>query len=93
MKTLDAKVQSLDSGIDIIHLPINRLEDKSDSYFMRGFVLVLMSVFGLISFIIYDSRTTLAPVENKTGRIIKALKEAAEKDPALRETLKKYFNK
>ena len=89
METLDAKVQALDRRIDDIHLQINRLEDKFDSYFMWGFGLVLMSIFGLIGFIIYDRRTTLAPVENKTERIIKALKEAAEKDPALREALKK----
>jgi hypothetical protein len=47
-----------------------------------------MSIFGLIGFIIYDRRTTLAPVENKTNRIIKVLRDAAEKDPTLREALK-----
>jgi len=86
---LDARVGSLDKRIDDIHSQINRLEDKFDSYFMWGFGLVLMSIFGLIGFVIYDRRTTLAPVENKTERIIKALKEAAEKDPALRDALKK----
>lgn len=86
---LDAKVGSLEKRIDDIHAQINRLEDKFDSYFMWGFGLVLMSIFGLIGFVIYDRRTTLAPVENKTERIIKALKEAAEKDPALRDALKK----
>jgi len=86
MESLDAKVQALDRDL---HLQINRLEDKFDSYFMWGFGLVLMSIFGLIGFIIYDRRTTLAPVENKTERIIKALKDAAEKDPVLREALKK----
>ena len=83
METLDAKFggidkrfDALDKRIDDIHLQINRLEDKFDSYFMWGFGLVLMSIFGLIGFVIYDRRTTLAPVENKTERIIKALKEA-----------------
>ena len=85
---LETKVESLDKRIDDIHSQINRLEDKFDSYFMWGFGLVLMSIFGLIGFIIYDRRTTLAPVENKTERILKVLKEAAEKDPALREALK-----
>jgi len=89
METLEAKVDALDKRIDDIHLQINRLEDKFDSYFMWGFGLVLMSIFGLIGFIIYDRRTTLAPVENKTERIIKVLKEAAENDPVLREALKK----
>jgi hypothetical protein len=68
---------------------IIRLEDKFDSYFMWGFGLVLMSIFGLTGFIIYDRRTTLAPVENKTNRIIKVLRDAAEKDPALRDALKR----
>jgi len=49
---------------------------------------VLMSIFGLVGFIIYDRRTTLAPVEGKTERIIKALRERAEKDPVLMEALK-----
>jgi len=96
METLEAKVggldkrfEGLDRRIDDIHLQINRLEDKFDSYFMWGFGLVLMSIFGLIGFIIYDRRTTLAPVESKTDRIIKVLRDAAEKDPALREALKR----
>ncbi len=88
METLEAKVDALDKRMDNFQTQINRLEDKFDSYFRWGFGLVLMSIFGLIGFIIYDRRTTLAPVENKTERIIKALKSAAEKDPALREALK-----
>jgi hypothetical protein len=86
---LDKRFEGLDKRIDDIHLQINRLEDKFDSYFMWGFGLVLMSIFGLIGFIIYDRRTTLAPVESKTDRIIKVLRDAAEKDPALREALKR----
>jgi hypothetical protein len=79
----------VETQVETMQSQINRLEDKFDSYFMWGFGLVLMSIFGLIGFIIYDRRTTLAPVENKTERIIKVLKEAAEKDPVLREALKK----
>ncbi len=67
---------------------INELQDKFDSYFMWGFGMVLMSIFGLVGFIVYDRRTTLAPVEGKTERIIKALRERAEKDPVLMEALK-----
>jgi len=85
----EAKMEALDKRIDDIQVQMNRMGDKFDSYFMWGFGLVLMSIFGLIGFVIYDRRTTLAPVENKTERIIKALKEAAEKDPVLRDALKK----
>jgi len=89
MVRVETQIQALDKRIDDIHFQINRLEDKFDSYFMWGFGLVLMSIFGLIGFVIYDRRTTLAPVENKTERIIKALKEASEKDPVLMEALKR----
>ena len=85
----EANMEALNKRIDGIQVQMNRMGDKFDSYFMWGFELVLMSIFGLIGFVIYDRRTTLAPVENKTERIIKALKEAAEKDPALRDALKK----
>ena len=79
----------METQIETVQSQINRMEDKFDSYFMWGFGLVLMSIFGLFGFIIYDRRTTLSPVENKTERIIKALKEAAENDAGLREALKK----
>jgi len=66
MEVLDAKIggmdkslEGLDKRIDEVHLQINHLEDKFDSYFMWGFGLVLMSIFGLIGFVIYDRRTTL----------------------------------
>jgi hypothetical protein len=79
----------METQIETVQSQINRMEDKFDSYFMWGFGLVLMAIFGLFGFIIYDRRTTLTPVENKTERILKALKEAAENDAGLREALKK----
>jgi len=86
---MNSKFTDINSRFSEVNNKIDRLENKFDSYFMWGFGLVLMSIFGLIGFVIYDRRTTLAPVENKTERIIKALQEASEKDPALREALKR----
>ena len=88
-KRIDASSLNMDFRFSEMNKKIDRLEDKFDSYFMWGFGLVLMSIFGLIGFIIYDRRTTLAPVENKTERILKVLREAAEKDPVIREALKR----
>ena len=84
----DGKFLNINTKFADLEKKIDRLEDKFDSYFMWGFGMVLMSIFGLIGFIIYDRRTTLAPVENKTERVIKALRERAEKDPILMEALK-----
>ncbi|MEI7524532.1 MAG: hypothetical protein WCJ95_09395 [Mariniphaga sp.] len=86
---LNSKYTAINSRFSEVNNKIDRRENKFDSYFIWDFGLVLMSIFGLIGFVIYDRRTTLAPVESKTERIIKALKEASEKDPALREALKR----
>lgn len=85
----DSRSLGVNDKFDEVNKKIDRLEDKFESYFMWGFGLVLMSIFSLMGFIIYDRRTTLAPVESKTERIVKVLKEAAEKDPILRDALKK----
>ena len=81
-------MSGLEKRMDDLQTQMNRIETKFDNYFMWGFGMVLMSIFGLVGFIIYDRRTTLAPVEGKTERIIKALRERAEKDPVLMEALK-----
>ncbi len=88
METLEARMSGLEKRMDDLQTQMNRIETKFDNYFMWGFGMVLMSIFGLVGFIIYDRRTTLAPVEGKTERIIKALRERAEKDPVLMEALK-----
>ncbi len=44
----EAKMEALDKRIDDIQVQMNRMGDKFDSYFMWGFGLVLMSIFGLI---------------------------------------------
>ncbi len=84
----EARLESLENRMNDIQTQMNRIESKFDNYFMWGFGMVLLSIFGLIGFIVYDRRTTLAPVEGKTERIIKALRERAEKDPILMEALK-----
>ncbi len=88
MVGLEHRIDGLEKRMDDLQTQMNRIESKFDNYFMWGFGMVLISIFGLIGFIVYDRRTTLAPVEGKTERIIKALKERAEKDPILMEALK-----
>ena len=84
--SIDAQLKSLDARLSN---RIDRLEDKFDSYFMWGFGLVLMSIFGLFGFIIYDRRTMVAPINDKIDRIIIVLRDSAERDAALKESLKR----
>ncbi|MBF0564095.1 MAG: hypothetical protein HQK89_02510 [Nitrospirae bacterium] len=67
---------------------------------LRGVMYVLIGsifsgVFILISFVLWDRRTTLAPVarttrelEERTNKLEHAIKEKAETDPGLKEALK-----
>ena len=71
MVRVETQIRALDKRIDDVHLQINRLEDKFDSYFMWGFGLVLMSIFGLTGFVIYDRRTTLHPLRIKQSELLK----------------------
>ncbi|MEA3445863.1 MAG: hypothetical protein U9R19_14185 [Bacteroidota bacterium] len=66
---------------------IDRLENKFDTYFTWGFGLVLGAIFALFGFIIYDRRTTLAPVSNKQEKILNVLKELGEEDSKMRKAL------
>ena len=87
-KSQDPHVESMEARMNDLQVQMINLQTKFYNYFMWGFGMVLLSIFGLVGFIVYDRRTTLAPVEGKTERIIKALRERAEKDPVLMEALK-----
>ncbi|MBC8485512.1 MAG: hypothetical protein H8D45_05670 [Bacteroidetes bacterium] len=92
-KRIDQMDQSLNNRIDQVEQSlgnrIDRLEDKFDTYFTWGFGLVLGAIFALFGFIIYDRRTTLAPVKREQDKVIEVLKELSKKDSNIREALKK----
>ena len=89
MDALEARMDGFESKLESLESKIDKRMDRLEDKFMWGFALLLVSIFGLIGFIIYDRRTMVAPLESKTERILKSLKEAAEKDTNLREALKK----
>ncbi len=62
MIQVEAKVDALSARFDQVDRRIDRMEDKFDTWFTRGFGLVLGAIFALFGFIIFDRRTTLAPV-------------------------------
>lgn len=85
----EERMSTLESGMMELNNKINRIEDKFDRYFMWEFGLVLLSIFGLVGFIIYDRKTILSPVESKTNKIINVLKDVAEQNPTIKDSLKK----
>ncbi len=92
-KRVDKLDENINNRIDQVEQNLNnridRLEDKFDTYFTWGFGLVLGAIFALFGFIIYDRRTTLAPVKREQDKILEALRELSKKDSNIREALKK----
>ncbi|MBF0344002.1 MAG: hypothetical protein HQL06_07210 [Nitrospirae bacterium] len=88
---LKAINQKMDDGLKATNQIIDDL---------RGLIYVMISVtisgmFVLVGFILWDRRTTLAPVtkttkelEARTDKLELAIKEKAEKDPELKEALR-----
>lgn len=97
LEVLNKRVNKLDESINNridnveqnLSKCIDRFEDKFDTYFTWGFGLVLGAIFTLFGFIIYDRRTTLAPVKREQDKILEALRELSKKDSNIREALKK----
>jgi len=89
MIQVEAKVDALSARFDQVDKRIDRLEDKFDTYFTWGFGLVLGAIFALFGFIIFDRRTTLAPVRREQEKLLEVLKELGKEDVKIREALKK----
>jgi hypothetical protein len=89
MIQVEAKVDALSARFDQVDRRIDRMEDKFDTWFTRGFGLVLGAIFALFVFIIFDRRTTLAPVKREQDKILEVLKELGKEDVKIREALKK----
>lgn len=87
-KRIDELTQAMILGFSKADERMDRMEDNFNSYFRWGFGIIFMSIIGLVGFIIYDRRTTLAPVERKSEQIIISLRKLAETNTELKEILK-----
>ncbi|MBF0537229.1 MAG: hypothetical protein HQL03_03145 [Nitrospirae bacterium] len=91
MSRLEERMIRVEEGLKATN---QRIDD------VRGLIYVMISVtmsgtFILIGFVLWDRRTTLAPVvrttrelEDHTEKLTLAIKEKAEKDPELKEALR-----
>lgn len=89
LENYEVRFNEIDKKFDEVNARFDRMEDKFNQLFMWGFGMVLMAIFGLIGFIIYDRRTTLAPVQRQSDKILATLQDLAKEDKAIREALKK----
>lgn len=101
-KTLNKRIDDQGKRIDDLREELKgyiegfRNELKGDIAELRNIVyIVLAGIIALIGFVIWDRRTALSPVINKTRELdykndltLRALKEYARKEPRMAEILK-----
>jgi hypothetical protein len=90
---LDGRIDELgtrmDGRFDEVNSRIDRLEHTFTSLFMWGFGIVLTAIFGLFGFILYDRRSTIAPVKREHDRVLKVLCDFGMSDEKMKELLQK----
>jgi len=82
---MDAKIETLNQRFDNIEKRLDNLQ----TFLYWGFGLLFSFMVFLFGFIIWDRRTTLAPVKREQDKILEALRELSKKDSNIREALKK----
>jgi hypothetical protein len=88
-KRLEQRVQDVEARLG------QRLDEVRD-FLLWGFGVTFAGIFALVGFVIWDRRTALAPavrrveeVQERARRLELALREYAEKEPALAEALRR----
>ena len=103
VKNLNIRFDDMNRRIDAIETRMDKRFDELRGFMLWGFGITFSGMFILIGFILWDRRTTLAPVVNeikysqaeieewkkKEKAIIEALNKYAELDPKLKEILNK----
>ena len=89
---IDAKIETLNQrfeGVQKQFDAVNHRLDNLQTFLNWGFGLLFSFMVFLFGFIIWDRRTTLAPVKREQDKILEALRELSKKDTNIREALKK----
>lgn len=86
---MNQRFGDMNRRFDDMNARMDRMEDKFDIYFTWGFGLVLGAILILMGFILWDRRTTIAPVQQQQQKMLDALKELSKENLQIREALKK----
>lgn len=87
--TINGRIDQLDKRMDQLDKRMDRMEDTFQAYFTWGFGMVLGAIFALFGFILYDRRTTVAPVKRELDKTLEALRDLGKEDTRIIEALKK----
>jgi hypothetical protein len=85
---LEEGQKSLQRQIDELRTSLQRQMDDIKTFLLWGFGILFTLMATLIGFVLWDRRTAMAPVIQRTERIELALKQLAVKNPEISEALR-----
>ncbi|MBF0565860.1 MAG: hypothetical protein HQK89_11500 [Nitrospirae bacterium] len=95
LKATNHRIDDLKSDMNRRFEQVDKRFEQMTAFMFWGFGILFGGMWILMGFILWDRRTTLAPVakttrelETRTEKLELAIKEKAEKDPELKEALR-----
>lgn len=87
-KSLQKQIDGLQRQIDDLRNSLQRQIDDIKTFLLWGFGILFTFMSVLMGFILWDRRTAVAPVIQRTERMELALKQLAIKNPEIFEALR-----
>ncbi len=87
---LNKRFESVDKRFESIDKRFDKLEADLKCFLYWGFGILFSGMFILVGFILWDRRTTLAPVANETKALKEIIDHLQKDDLALKTILKEY---
>ena len=90
VKNLNIRFDEMNRRFDDLRSDMNKRFDSLQGFMLWGFGITFSGMFILIGFILWDRRTTLAPVVNETKELKEIIDHLKKDDQALKTILKEY---
>ena len=87
-KSLQKQIDGLQKQNDELRISLQRQIDDIKTFLLWGFGILFTFMSVLMGFILWDRRTAVAPVIQRTERMEQALKQLAIKNPEISEALR-----
>ena len=87
---LEEGQKNLEKTMDALEARMDKRFDELRSFLFWGFGIIFSGMFILIGFILWDRRTTLAPVAKETKELRELIELLQKDDQAIKTILKEY---
>ena len=88
LKSIDRRFEGIDQRFDSLEHNLEQRLDRQYNFMLWGFGMLFSFMVFLFGFILWDRRTTVAPVQHQQERLLSGLRELGKKDEKIREMLK-----